>query len=330
MNIIDFGLGIRFEAGLRDVCLNELMQTLCAEDVAGLDFYAGEIQDLRYGTENVFLCVFTKGKLKCMKRIFQVLSEDAGIATLLCGNMPFIQTHALEGMSGLDYLGEISEDGTLAQLQGAAFVKEPAKRKKVSEVPNIMAFVADCEAGLTARETIKVIKSFAREKLDNARVDVIYTTPSASKAMDSFFEFGRGMARVLKVDEERTLRLGLLNGKTAFIQTEETVEDVQLLITRAKNEGLKQILIDARFGLQQELVTGPKIIILNNEEIFADMQCKYGKIEERLTQASAVYILGAEETAKFWMKLCLKKNIQPLYFGCIASANELQMMMNKN
>jgi len=328
MKIIDFGLGIRFAAGFDDICLRELTETLCAADVAGMELYAGEVQDLRYSTENTFICVFTKSKIKPIQHVFRTLSEDAAITSLLCGSMPFIQTHALEGMSGLKYLGEIREDGTLSETNDIAFTKTHRTRKKAYEAQYGLLFIADCADGTSAQDGVKAFRSLARKKFENARMDVVYISPKRGKMTDSFFELGgAATARILKAgaDGERQLRLGVLNGQTAFIEAPETSMDLDILIARAKNEGLKQIWIDSRFDMPDDWKKDdPQIIWLDDETALAKAQCAYGRITERLARASFVWITGPDEANRFWLELCEEHHIEALRF---ANSEELYTAM---
>ncbi len=321
MNIIDFGLAVRFAENYGRKYLQELTQALCAQDVAGLELYAGEMQDLRYGQGNVYLCVFTKGKITQMRHVFHILSEDAGVVPLLCQNMPFIQTNALEDLAPLTYLGEIKEDGTLTQTQQIAFAENRTERKKMHDIPHGLIVAADCDDGLSARESIMGLKSFVKE----IQMHGIHASPKRMQAVDSFFDFGGGTAHMLKAANGQTLRMGVLNGQIAILEAEENSETLQFLIERAKNEGLKQIWIDARFGTADGWEnTGNGIICLKDERAFMQAQCDYGKLEGKLKGMSFACIVGPEKATLPWVELCESNHVRLIQFGCMSSLEQLR------
>ncbi len=325
MNIIDFGLGIRFAEKCKKDCLEELTHALCAEDVAGLELYSGEIQDLRYGTDSVFMCIFTKGKIAQMRRVFQTLADDAGITQFVCENMPFIQTNALEDLEQLTYLGEIREDGSLSQTQEIAFSESRTERKKTHEMPHGLVIATDCDDGLSARESIRALKAYVKGIVEHAQIRGICAAPKRMQAVDAFFDFGGGTAHMLETADGQTLRMGVLNGQIALLEAEESPASLHTLVERAKNEGLKQIWIDARFGMPESLVGSDSgVTYLTDERAFMQAQCDYGKIDELIKGTSFVCIVGPENATRLWAEVCERSHARVMRFGCVSSLEQLR------
>ncbi len=116
MEVKRFGLGICFEIEKSEQSVPEefwkrLFAVLTVDDVKGLYVFGGQTS---YGSEEpYYLCVFTNGKLKVMRNVFNKLDADEGIRKYMRLANPYLQNNALDKIEGLISYGEVLQDGSI-------------------------------------------------------------------------------------------------------------------------------------------------------------------------------------------------------------------------
>ena len=181
MDISGFALGMRFDflkdsVSAEDVryLFGELKQLLSREDVLGLRLFGGVAKLNERDSEGVYTLVFTNGKIKMMRELYAILNGDARLTALSEHRTPFIQNNVIREFEGLEYFGEVQEDGSLSGGSGKDLVFPPASenprhgiyghpgRKLASDAKRVVvapnAFKGTIPADVAARSLMRSIR----------------------------------------------------------------------------------------------------------------------------------------------------------------------------
>ncbi|MEL7608966.1 MAG: glycerate kinase [Bacillota bacterium] len=272
MKVQKFGLGIRFDllqeeltADVERRLWEEVFSVLTASDVHNLRLHADVTEQTSLGNENIYQCILTNGKFQQMKKIYAMLSEDAGIDMHLASQHPFVQTNFLLEIKEPRYLGQVQRDGSLEGgegLPGGVHIpKKRGKRRPVGKGVKILLAPGEMEGSIASREAIKRLTSAARRHFMGVKVVPVPVCYTGRGAVNAAVVAADGVLRKVSLrdimDQKEDFGFGVLYGKTAVIElyategkTTKPREPVRgtsfgagEIIRRALDEGLREILI---------------------------------------------------------------------------------------
>ena len=272
MEILHFGLGIRFdvmegeeEQATPRQLWEEIFSVLTTSDVRGMHVYGGRAASAEYASEDsCYICAFTNGSLKEMRRVYRKLEEDAGVGMYLSATHPFLQNNALQRVEGLTYYGKIQRDGTLSggeePLFGVRVCKTRGKRRPVGK-GIVFLLAPDAFRGtFTSRQAIRRLTLAARKHFTGVRVLPLPIANGGPGTVDALLTACNGTGRTVQIrgpqDEKIQARYAVLRGSTAVIEMPEAFAahnapqgahcssfGIGELIRRALDEGLHDIII---------------------------------------------------------------------------------------
>lgn len=272
MEILHFGLGIRFdvmegeeEQATPRQLWEEIFSVLTTSDVQGMHVYGGRATSAEYASEDsCYICAFTNGNLKEMRRVYRKLEEDAGVGMYLSATHPFLQNNALQKVEGLTYYGKIQRDGTLSggeePLFGVRVCKTRGKRRPVGK-GIVFLLAPDAFRGtLTSGQAIRRLTLAARKHFTGVRVLPLPIANGGAGTVDALLTACNGTGRIVQIrgpqDEKIEARYAVLRGSTAVIEMPEAFAAQGVpqgvhcssfgmgeLVRRALDEGLHEIII---------------------------------------------------------------------------------------
>ena len=263
MDILKFALGVRFDFMKESYSdedasfiLGEITKVLSAEETAGLHVFGGKAKlDDRDG-DGIFTVVFMNGKMKFMRNVYRKLNSDAVVNSWLDHRIPFIQNNQVRAFDGLEYYGEIKQDGSFTGGSGRmpAFHEQVEARPLVSPDRALLVAVGGSDNRSTAEtlalsikteipginaETLSLPDSVGdlptalEFSVNTLRHGMKVTAPSGEKA---YFEY-------LLVDHSRCLIPPFTVPAEQDTSEELTSFGLGELIVRAAHEGASEIFI---------------------------------------------------------------------------------------
>lgn len=278
MEIFKFGLGVRFdvmegeEQATPKQLWEEVFSVLTTSDVQGMHVYGGMASSEEFASkEPCYICAFTNGKLKDMRRVYRKLEEDAGVNMYLAATHPFLQSNALEKINSLTFYGRIQRDGTLhggdEDLFGVHVCKKRGKRRPVGK-GIVFLLAPDAFSNVfTSKQVIRRLTLAARKHFTGVRVLPLPIANGGAGTVDALLSACNGTGRTVQIQgpqgEKTQARYAVLRGSTAviempgvFVKNDEAQDcgcssfGIGELIRRAMDEGLKEIII----GLPQNCI----------------------------------------------------------------------------
>lgn len=272
MEIKRFGLGIRFdvmagedEQPTPEQLWEEVFSVLTTSDTKGMLVYGGHTP---YASEDsCYICVFTNGSLKEMRRIYHKLNEDAGVNMYLTATHPFIQSNALGKIDGLTFYGKVQSDGSLTggdEPLGVLVCKKRGKRRPVGK--GIVFLLAPGAYGefLTSKKALRRLTIAARKNFKGVRILPLPIADGGPGTVDALLTACNGIRRTVQVKgpdgSAVQAHYAVLKGKAAVIEMpaayaeEYSPEDQSSsayftsfglgeLMRRAMDEGLTTIVL---------------------------------------------------------------------------------------
>lgn len=272
MDVTKFGLGARFdllynEPDAADVqqLWNKVFSCIDISDAAGLTLF-GHRQVISYSDckQYIYTCIFTEGKLKQMRRLYDKLNSG-GILPLLCFDEPFIQTNAIRELDNVTCFGTLMPDGTLyggeAQLNIAAHnavARQPEHRQL-----NILLSPDSFKGTLSARHAALRLAHAARSAIGCARLIHLPVADGGEGTLDAIVYACSGSMHKLEVKgpygQAVAAKYGVINDDTCVIESAQacglglagnlyrpldaTSYGAGELIKKALDDGFKKIII---------------------------------------------------------------------------------------
>lgn len=273
MTVLGFSLGMRFdllkdrvtEADI-DQLFSELTQVLSREDVSDLMIYGGVCKLNERDRDGIYTVIFMNGKIKPMRRLYSVLSQDARLNALADNLTPFIQNNVIREFENVEYFGKVDEQGVCAGGSGRklVFPETVVPRKKTVEAEKIIvspnSFKGTIPASDAARQIIRALRrrypdcitvalpiadggDGTLEVIENAlytqRHSMKVTGPYGDK-IDAYYLVSDGMTAI--IESAQASGLALCGGKQ-LDPTAATSFGTGELILRAAHEGIKDIYV---------------------------------------------------------------------------------------
>lgn len=266
MKIHKFGLGVRFSILEGEVTQNQLWEevfsVLTTSELKGMYIYGGMVASSTYALEDpCYMCVFTNGSLKDLRRIFQKLEADEGINMYLTPNKPFLQSNALEKIDGLTFYGKVQGDGTIANGEAvleATVCKKRGKRRPLGKGIVFMLAPDAYTGGLTSKLAIRRLTLSARKTFRGVRVLPLPMANGGAGTVDALLMASNGIGRTAEISGPNggmvPAHYAVLKGSTALIEMPDAYAlgnapeggssfGIGEIIRRVLDEGLHEIII---------------------------------------------------------------------------------------
>lgn len=306
MKILRFGLGVRFYIDENDSkqtaqIWEEVFSVLTASDVKGMHIYGGYMP---YASDDVsYICAFTNGGLKDMRRVYEKLRNDAGVAMYLTAAHPFIQTNALEKLEDFTFYGKVESDGSLSGGETGFPLSIPTKGGRTRPKGKGIAFlIAPCtcaKEGLNPKHAAKRLTIAARKHFKGVRVVPLPIMDGGTGTVDAVLTAYSGIKRVAQLKQPNgeiaDVHYAVLRGNSGLIEMPAIYEGqakneseyvssyiIGETICRALDEGLSEIIVscsksainDCGMGCMAAL--GVRFLDENGEEL----KCVEGDIHK--------------------------------------------------
>ncbi len=270
MEVLRFGLGVRFdvlegeEQATPRQLWEEVFSVLTTSDVKGLHVFGGRASLADYASsEPCYICAFTNGSLKQLRRVYQKLNDDAGVGMYLTATHPFIQSNALEKINELAFFGKVQRDGTLFGGEQPFFdvrvCKKRGKRKPMGKGIVFLLAPNTYRGSLSSKQAIRRLTLAARRHFPGVRVLPLPIVNGGPGTVDALLTACSGTARTVRIQSpnscELDARYAVLRGSVAVIEMPavfcaQVAREVNCssfgigeLIRRALDEGIKEIVI---------------------------------------------------------------------------------------
>jgi len=270
LEVLRFGLGVRFdvlegeEQATPRQLWEEVFSVLTTSEVKGLHVFGGRASLADYASsEPCYICAFTNGSLKQLRRVYQKLNEDAGVGMYLTATHPFIQSNALEKIEGLTFYGRIQRDGTLFGGEEPFFdvrvCKKRGKRKPMGKGIVFLLSPGTYRGLLSSKQAIRRLTLAARRHFPGVRILPLPIVNGGPGTVDALLTACNGIARTVRIKSpggsELDARYAVLRGSVAVIEMPavfcaQVAKEVNCssfgigeLIRRALDEGIKEIVI---------------------------------------------------------------------------------------
>ncbi|MDL2236003.1 glycerate kinase, partial [Christensenellaceae bacterium OttesenSCG-928-L17] len=291
----------------------EIFSVLTTSDVRGMHILGGTVSGATYETEGpCYICAFTSGSLKEMRRIYRKLSQDAGVSMYLTATKPFLQSNELEQIQGLVFYGKVQRDGSLRGGDADFFGLHVHKRrgKRSHEAKGVVFLLAPegIEGRLTSKQIIQRLTIAIRRYFPGSRVLPLPLMNGEAGTVDALLSACPGIGRTVQVNksgaEKVSAHYAVLRGKTAVIEMPQAFAEpngergyasfgIGQLVRRALDEGLSEIIISnsksaiADLGLGCLQALGVKFLDAAGEEITSEFveSAKVAKIDMELAHS---------------------------------------------
>lgn len=297
MRVLRFGLGVRFYIDENDnkqtaQIWEEVFSVLTASDVKGMHIYGGY---MTYASDDVsYICAFTNGGLRDMRRVYEKLRNDAGVAMYLTAAHPFIQTNALEKLEDFTFYGKVESDGSLSGGETGFPLIIPTKGGRTRPRGKGIAFlIAPCgcaRGGLNPKYAAKRLTIAARKHFKGVRVVPLPILDGGTGTVDAVLTAYSGIKRVAQPKQPNSeaayAYYAVLRGNSGLIempaiyegQAESEGEYVSSYIIgeticRALDEGLTEIIVSCSksvindYGMGCMAALGVRFLNDNGEEL---------------------------------------------------------------
>ncbi|MDL2257642.1 glycerate kinase [Eubacteriales bacterium OttesenSCG-928-K08] len=267
MEVLHFAFGVCFDVPdiKGDITpqqfWEEIFSVLTVSDVKGLHVLGGMVSAATYASQDpCYICAFTNGSLKQMRRIYKKLSADAGVGMYLTTTRPYLESNALEKIDGLTFFGKVERDGTLCgaqeELYGLRFSKRRGKRSHAGK--GIVFLLAPDSVGelITSKQVIRRLTIAARRHFSGVKIQPFPIAYGEAGTVDALLTAGCGTERTIQVKgpgaEKIDAHYAVLYGSTAVVEMPKEFEQATApcssfgigeIIRRALDEGLNEIII---------------------------------------------------------------------------------------
>lgn len=272
MDVARFGLGARFDllynepnAKVEQQIWDKVFSVINISDAEGLMLF-GHRQAISYSdcTQYIYTCIFTNGKLKQMRKLFEKLKS--GIMPLLCFDAPFIETNALREFEHVTGYGKLMPDGTLAGGEAQLILNSsdisPLDIPKHKQI-NILLSPDSYKGTLSARHAALRLAQAARSVFNNARLMHLPVADGGEGTLDAIISACSGSVHEATVkgpySQSVNAKYGVINSDTCVIESAQACGlglkgnlcyplsassyGVGELIKRALDDGFKKIII---------------------------------------------------------------------------------------
>lgn len=270
MRIENFALGVRFDVSEDEVTPEQLWEevfsVLTTSDIGGMKVYGGRVAASPYAAGSCYICAFTNGTLKEMRRVYAKLAADAGISMYLAASRPFIQSNTLEKMDDLVYYGSVGRDGAItngdAPFYSLRVCKQRGKRRPAGKGIAFLLAVSAFSAALPAKLAIQRLTIAARRYFRGVRILPFPLVSGGAGTVDAVLTACEGLGRTVRIQGPDGAPMdayyAVLDGTTAVIEIPAAYTGagegtssfgIGELIRSALNEGLHTVILGGLSGL---------------------------------------------------------------------------------
>ena len=264
MEYSKFSLGLRFamtsDASLTpDDCWNIVFSEVPITHVVGSTLF-GAWDDVGDATsESAYICMFSNLPLKVGKALFEQLLHKPSLLSFLTIYRPFIQNNRVEKCSEVEYLGQVQEDGTVAegdvryssmQIAGAL----PETCEKPGQCTRILIAPDAWYGKFTSADAARHMLRSASRVLPKAVLSTQLIADGGAGTLDALICSNKGRYRKAPILNAagitHDLHFGILPNRTIVIESENlTKDELMQALTLPQNKGFTEYIIAAGNGV---------------------------------------------------------------------------------
>lgn len=251
MQLKRLGLGIRFdflnmvrEDKVQRLVFEEIFSVLTLSDLLGLELYGG-MEKAQHNGESIYMVVLMGGKLRRMRRIYDKLQQDSAIGMYLNHTQPFWENNRLSAINPPIYFGRVGKDGYLHGGDAELYLrvsKSLGSRSNIGKNISILLCPSNM-LSVSALEAVKRLTFAARSSFPGVHIHPLPLMLGKGCA-SALVTAAKGSMRSIQLDgAAERMQFGVLRGKIAVIEAQESSYATGVAIRRALDEGLRTIYL---------------------------------------------------------------------------------------
>ncbi len=295
MEYSKFSLGLRF-AMTRDAdlnpegCWNIAFSQVPITHAVGATLFGAWDDVGSAESESAYICMFSNLPRKVGKALFQQLRQKPVLLSYLTIYRPFIQNNLVERCSVVDYLGSVSENGTVTggdvsygamKIMGAL----PETCDKLTTCRRILIAPNAWAGKFTSADAARHMLRSAAKVIPQAKLSTQLIADGGQGTLDALVcsvngRYGKGRFDG-KGEKSREIQYGILPDRTVVLESETlSKEELAQALDLPQNKGYTNYIIAAGNGiLPKELPQGLSAAVLAAR--IPDKQQNSGQIEYR-------------------------------------------------